>query len=117
MSKEYEVEFMIRAYTGLLCLYPADVRFAHGKEMAADFAQGVSGARQRGRIALIVFVAGRIFFLLCDASAERVNSLYSHRTFHGRCRPNPAMVRPPNMGKQEWFQTEAVDALPDQADY
>jgi hypothetical protein len=108
---------MIPAYTRLLCLYPADVRFAHGKEMAADFAQSVSDARQRGRIALLIFVAGRILFLLCDASAERVNTLYSHRTFHGRCRPNPAMVRPPNMGKQEWFQIDAVDARPDQADH
>jgi hypothetical protein len=41
--------------------------------------------------------------LLCDTAAERVNSLYSYRTFHGRCRPNPTAVRPPNMSKKEWF--------------
>jgi hypothetical protein len=104
---------MTRARAKLLCLYPADVRFAYGEEIAADFAEGISGARRRGWIGLTIFVAGRILFLLCDAAAERVNALYSHRTLHGRCRPNPAMVRPPNMGKQEWFQADSFDANPD----
>jgi hypothetical protein len=103
VSKDSQELTMMRVYQTLIRLYPEDVRFAYGEEMVIDFDRQVAAARQRGRLPLALFVAGSVLTLLSDASAERMNSLYSHRTFHTRCRPNPAEVRPPNMGKQEWF--------------
>ena len=91
-------------------LYPDDVRFSYGDEMVSDFDRRFADARKRGWPALAAFFARGVLFVLCDAAAERVNTLYSHRTFHGRCRPNPTAVRPPNMGKQEWFRSDAYDA-------
>jgi len=38
-----------------------------------------------------------------DVAIDRIHTVYSHRSFHGRSRPNPGVVRPPNMGKKEWF--------------
>jgi hypothetical protein len=66
-------------------------------------------ARRRGRLPAWGLLVRELFFLACDVAIDRINTLYSHRTFHGRTRPNPGVVRPPNMGKREWFQ--AVDNL------
>ena len=95
---------MCAIFKRLMRLYPADVRFAYGDEMLAAFEQGLRTSRPRGRAALATFACRQLVALVCDAAAERVNSLYSHRTFHGRCRPNRAAVRPPNMSVREWFQ-------------
>lgn len=85
-------------------LYPGDTRFAHGREFIADFERGRFAARQRGRLSLLRFVAYELLVLACDVAVDRINTLYSHRTFHGRARPNLGVVRPPNMGKREWFE-------------
>src|SRR3954469_2787819 len=98
---------MLSAYKKLLGLYPADVRFAYGEQMISDFNLGLTLSRQRGLAFSAAFLSRHLIFLLCDAAAERVNSLYSHRSFHGRCQPNPGVVRPPNMGKSEWFGRDA----------
>jgi hypothetical protein len=70
----------------------------------ADFRQGHAAACQRGGLSLLRFVGDQLFLLVCDAAVDRMNTLYSHRTFHGRSRPNLGQVRPPNMGKGEWFE-------------
>jgi len=101
---------MTKMYKKLMRLYPEDIRFAYEGEMVCDFKNGFALARQRGWAAVTAFVSGRFLFLPFDAAAERLNTLYSHRTFHGRCRPNPGTVRPPNMGKQEWFRSDAYEA-------
>jgi hypothetical protein len=56
-----------------------------------------------GRLRRVAGVVGRLSSLLADIAVEWANCLYSHRSFHGRARPNAGVVRPPNMSKQEWF--------------
>ena len=102
---------MTRAYRQLIRLYPEDIRFAYGDEMAADFEEGLGRGRRRGQAAHAVYVVWRLLVLFCDAAAERVSSLYSHRSFHGRCEPDFGVVRPPNMGKKEWFGLLVVGSL------
>jgi hypothetical protein len=94
---------MLKAYTSLIRLYPDDVRTAYSAEMRYDFAARYAHAGLGGRIRQFMFVVAEVARVLCDVTAERINTLYSHRSFHGRCAPNPGLVRPPNMGKREWF--------------
>jgi hypothetical protein len=95
-------------FSTLIRLYPADVRYAYGVEMVEDFEQRLRHAG--GRPGRCWCIARAVLSLLCDVAAERVNGLYSHRTFHGRCRPDPGRVRPPNMSKAEWFDSESYAA-------
>ncbi len=95
----------MRAREWLIGLYPDDVRFAYGREMVADLAGRHEQARVRGRLALARFVCCSSIALLVDVAVERLGALTaSHRSFHGRRRPDPGVVRPPNMGKKEWFE-------------
>ncbi len=80
-----------------------DVRFACGEEMLADLRRGHAEHRRRGRLVLARFVCSRVLALLVDVTVERANTLASHRSFHGRGEPDLGVVRPPNMGKKEWF--------------
>lgn len=93
----------MRLYDLLIRLYPEDVRFAYGEEMLDALERGHVDARRQGRLRLAAFVAARVTSTLADIAAERVNALYSHRSFHTRGKPNPGVVRPPNMSKGEWF--------------
>src|SRR5205809_7184421 len=93
-------------YVKLLRLYPDDIRWAYGNQMAASFQGEFNKTRQRGLAVAAAFAFTQLVTLFGDATAERVNSLYSHLSFHGRCRPDPSVVRPPNMGKQEWFHDD-----------
>lgn len=95
----------MRAYEWLLRLYPDDVRFGYEQEMLEDFRRRYRAARQLGSKRCLVFLTFECLKTTLDIAAERTNSLYSHRSFHGRGRPNPGMVRPPNMGKAEWFSS------------
>jgi hypothetical protein len=85
---------MTQAYRRLIRLYPEDIRYAYGDEMVSAFEKGLAERRQRGRVALAVFVFRQLITVCCEAAAERASRLYSHRTFHGRCRPNLGQVRP-----------------------
>lgn len=93
----------MRAYTWLLRLYPEDVRYAYECEMRDDFARRLAAACQTGNLAVARTVIVGISGLLIDVAAQRAHTLYSHRSFHGRRRPDPGVVRPPNMSKGEWF--------------
>ena len=93
----------MRIYNALLRLYPADVRFAYGREMRDAYAARRARRRVRGVIAVIAGDTRETLALLVDVLAERVSALYSHRSFHGPRRPDLGMVRPPNVGKSEWF--------------
>ncbi len=97
----------MRAYAWLVRLYPDDVRYAYGQEMVADLKARHAEHRRRGRLSLARFFAWNLLALLVDVAVERLNALASHRSCHGRGRPNLAVVRPPNMGKKEWFEGEA----------
>jgi len=44
--------------------------------------------------------------LLIDAIVQRLWTFGSHPSFSGWCPPDLGVVRPPNMGKQEWFHPE-----------
>src|ERR1700730_5941147 len=96
---------MLRAYGRLIRMYPEDVRFAYGREMLADFERGHAERRRQGPLAFTGFVSARLLNLLIDVAAERVNALYSHRSFHGRVRPTPAMVPPRNLGRKKGSKT------------
>jgi hypothetical protein len=105
---------MTDVYRRLIQLYPEDVRFAYAQEMIDDFDRELSDARKHGTAKVAAYVFRRLLQLFGDAGAERINSLYSHRTFHGRCEPHPGVVRPPNMSKREWFGSIAYrDRLDD----
>jgi len=97
---------MVRAYARLLRLYPDDTRFAYGSEFLADFERGCVAARSRSRLSLLRFFVSQTIARAVDVVMDRVHTLYSHRSFHGRTRPNLGVVRPPNMGKKEWFDAQ-----------
>ena len=94
---------MTRIYRRLIRLYPDDIRFAYGAELDAEFRRGLADSGSRGRFRRTAFVVRAVARLLVEAAFERVHTLYSHRSFHGRGRPDLGLVRPPNMSKQEWF--------------
>jgi hypothetical protein len=94
---------VLRLYEHLVALYPEDVRYAYGLEMQGDFQTRSEERRRNGRLALTAFAFSAVVTVIVDVLVERANTLYSHRSFHGRGKPNPAVVRPPNMGKKEWF--------------
>jgi hypothetical protein len=52
------------------------------------------------------FVALSIAALMLDASVQRLWTFGSHPSFSGRCTPDLGVVRPPNMGKREWFYSD-----------
>jgi hypothetical protein len=84
----------------VVALYPRDVRDAYGAEIAAD----LSAPWTRPVTARSATIATwDLLAVVVDAGFERISSLYSHRSFHGRCTPDPGVVRPPNMSKAEWF--------------
>ena len=93
-------------FRALVRLFPDDVRFAYGDEMIADFERQFAVVGQRNAVRGMWFAAKQMLFTLCDVVVERANTLYSHRSFHGRGRPNPGVVRPPNVSKAEWWESE-----------
>jgi hypothetical protein len=93
---------MVAVFKTVLRLYPQDIRFAYGDEMIGGFAAGV-GAMRRRPLGRVTYALTQFTLLILDIAAERVSSLYSHRSFHGRRAPDLGVVRPPNMGKDEWF--------------
>jgi len=90
-------------YERLIGFYPEDVQFAYGQEMLAELSREHNERRGQGFLRLAGFVGSRVASMLIDVVVERANNLYSHRSFHGRGKPNAGVVRPPNMGKKEWF--------------
>jgi hypothetical protein len=75
--------------------------------MVQAFDQRFHDCRQRGHAAVTRFTVGQLLWLLCDAADEWANKkLSSHPSFRGRCLPNTSLVRPPGVGKQEWFYSD-----------
>lgn len=101
---------MTRVYSTLLRLFPADVQFAYGPAMLVDFKHRLATAQGAGRVATAMFMISQVLALVCDAAAERINCLHSHRSFHGRRKPSAGVVRPPNMSKTEWLASEEYKA-------
>lgn len=99
---------MTRVYRVLLRLYPADVRVLYGKEIITAFEKKLNECRQQGWTASTRFCLRELIRALPDAAAERIARLSSHPSFHGRCLPNPGVVRPPGVGKKEWFYRDAA---------
>jgi hypothetical protein len=99
---------VLRAYRWLLLLYPIHVRALYGSEMCADFAPRLLAAQSAGRARSLVVILREVLQLVPDAVAERIAALSSHPSFHGRRPPNLAVVRPPNVGKHEWFNQSPV---------
>lgn len=101
---------MTRAYKILIRLYPLDIKVLYGQEMVSTFEAGLNERRQRGRTALARFLFGELIWLLCDAAEEWIVKLSSHPSFRGRCLPDARLVRPPGVGKKEWYYSD--DAKP-----
>ena len=90
-------------YSRLVSLYPDDIRFAYEDELVADLQQRHNVDQQVSPVRLCIGIAKRTVSTLFDISIARAHCIYSHRSFRGRARPDASVVRPPNMGKQEWF--------------
>ena len=97
---------MLRAYRLLLVLYPSHVRAVYGMEMLADYDRRLTVARSVRPAGSLRLLLREILRVVPDAAAERVAALSSHPSFHGRRPPNLGVVRPPNVGKHEWFYGE-----------
>ncbi len=89
----------------LLRLYPAHVRAIYGDEMTADFERQIGRTRPT-RTATLRLLARALMTILPDAMSERIAALSSHPSFHGRRPSNLGVVRPPNVGKREWFYAD-----------
>ncbi len=94
---------MTRPYLRLLRLYPTNIRLFYGDEMVATFEKREALARLGGRLAMARFTLTEIWRLLPDAACERIARLSSHPSFRGRCQRDLGVVRPPDIGKREWF--------------
>ena len=90
-------------YSRLVSLYPDDIRFAYGDEFVLDLRQRHCVDQQASRVRLCTGIARRAVSMLLDISIAWAHGFHSHRSFRGRARPDASVVRPPNMGKQEWF--------------
>ena len=100
---------MLRAYRWLLFLYPLHVRAVYGREMLADYARRLRAAQSSRPAGSLRLLLGEILHVVPDAAAERIAALSSHPSFHGRRPPNFGVVRPPNVGKHEWFYATPLD--------
>ena len=94
---------MNRAYLQLLRLYPVHIRTIYGDEMQARFGEREASARLRGRLANFRLGIAELCRVLPDAACERIAMLSSHPSFRGPCLRDPGLVRPPNVGKKDWF--------------
>ena len=101
---------MRRAYKILIRLYLVDIRVLYGQEMVSTFEAGLNERRRHGRVASVRFLFGELIWLLCDAAEEWVVKLSSHPSFRGRCLPDLRLVRPPGVGKKEWFHSDDAES-------
>jgi hypothetical protein len=86
----------------------------YGDDMVSAFTQKLAAWRHRGQIASVRFVLRELVRLLPDATAERIATFGSHHSFHGRRLPDTSLVRPPDVGKKEWFFPENQPVNPNQ---
>jgi len=96
----------MRAYSCLLRLYPVHIRDIYGAEMFASFRERSDSACVTGRWAMLRFLILEFWRALPDAVCERIALLSSHPSFRGRRPRDLGVVRPPNVGKKEWFYSE-----------
>jgi hypothetical protein len=96
---------LLRAYRLLLTLYPQHVRAMYDGEMLADFRRRLEGVRQ-ARVAALFLFAREVVRVIPDALSEHVAARSSHPSFHGRRPSSLGVVRPPNVGKREWFYAD-----------
>jgi hypothetical protein len=94
---------MMRAYERLLRSYPDDTRFAYGSEFLTDFELGMRGCQRKKptESALVRYAPNRRPRRRCGHGSYQCALLASLLSRPGR--PNPGVVRQPNMGKKEWF--------------
>src|SRR5258705_99902 len=95
---------MTRLYQLLLRLYPVHIRVIYGKEKLASFQERQSLVR--GRVGAVRLFIGELCRMVPDITCERVAMLSSHPSFRGPRAPDSSIVRPPNMGKKQWFYSE-----------
>jgi hypothetical protein len=99
----------MRAYTCLLRLYPAHVRAVYGAEMRVSFESQFISARLIGRLAAAGLFVVEFCRVLPDAASERIGMWSSHPSFRGQRPSDLSIVRPPNVGKREWFYRETEE--------
>jgi hypothetical protein len=99
----------MRAYWCLLRLYPPHIRAIYGAEMRASFESRRVSARLKGRLAVARLFLVELCQMLPDAASERIGMWSSHPSFRGQRPSDLSIVRPPNVGKREWFYRETED--------
>jgi len=93
-----------RAYAAFLRLYPFDYRSAFAGEMVTAYAQAAADRCDRGLGAMIRFTAGELIGLAIGACAEWMVKLTSDRSRRGRCLPDPRMMRPAGVARDQWLR-------------
>ena len=92
---------MQQVYRWFLALYPRHVQTMYAAEMLADFSRRLES--QSTRVAALASFVREVIRVVPDALAERFAAVSSHPSFHGRRPSDLGVVRPPNVGKREWF--------------
>src|SRR4051812_6164267 len=92
---------MIGFYARLLRLYPQHVLGVYGEEMRSAFAQ--RQAMADGRWSRLRHLTREVCRVVPDATAERLALLSSHPSLHGARPRDWSVIRPPGVGKREWF--------------
>jgi hypothetical protein len=93
-----------RAYAAVLRLYPVDYRSSFAGEMVTAFADAAADRCQRGPGAMIRFTAGELIGLTIGAGAEWIVKLTSDRSRRARCLPDPRMMRPAGVTRDQWLR-------------
>ena len=94
---------MTQAYRYLLRLYPVHFRIIYGDEMWTAFERRKALVRRRRPLTMLRLVISELCLAVPDAACERIALLSSHPSFRGRCLRDLGVVRPPDVGKKEWF--------------
>ena len=93
-----------RAFALGLRLYPADYTASFAAEMLTAFQEAAVAHRRRGRVCFTRFVSAEPSSLLWVAALEWIAKLTSDRTVRGRCLPDPRMMRPPGIARDDWLR-------------
>jgi hypothetical protein len=92
------------AYKAVLRLYPVDFRARFEHEMVAVFECRLSERRGQGWPALSSVVCRELLSAACGAAAEWAAKLTSRCASRSRCLPDIRMMRPPGVGKADWYR-------------
>jgi hypothetical protein len=93
---------LLRIYTLMLRLYPADYRARFAAEMFGAFQAAAADQSHRGTFAPLTFAISELIGLCRSVSAEWIAKLASDAATRGRCLPDCRLMRPAGVTIREW---------------